>query len=211
MCSKPLSSECCESGRIFVITGPSGVGKGTLCKLLLERKPELLLSVSATSRPPRPGERNGVDYYFYSAEAFAAMTERERQEPDPEKHELLEWAQYNGHYYGTPRKAVQAALNEGRNVILEIETQGALTVKARFSQACLIFIAPPDLTVLEQRLRGRGTDSDESIRNRLAIARQEMALQDRFDVVLINDDLAGCLLRLQSVIGEKMLEDRKMS
>jgi guanylate kinase len=198
-------------GRIFVITGPSGVGKGTLCKLLLARDPGLLLSVSATSRPPRPGERDGVEYHFYSPEAFAAMTERERQEPDPSRHELLEWAKYNGHYYGTPRRAVQTALDAGRNVILEIETQGALTVKARFPQAFLIFIAPPDLAVLEQRLRGRATDSEESIRNRLAIARQELALQDRFDTVLINDELEGCLTRLQFVIHEKTARNRQTS
>ena len=191
------------SGQIFVITGPSGVGKGTLCKLLMEREPSLVLSVSATSRPPRAGEQEGVDYHFHTRDAFVAMTEQERLETEPEKHALLEWAQYNGHYYGTPRKAVQAALNEGRNVVLEIETQGALTVKNRFPQAFLIFIAPPDLATLENRLRGRATDSDVDIQNRLHIARQELQLQDRFDVVLINNNLEDCLARLQAIIDEK--------
>lgn len=189
-------------GQIFVITGPSGVGKGTLCAALLKREPSLMLSISATSRPPRLGEQDGVNYHFYTREAFETLIDQDRHEPDREKHALLEWASYNGHYYGTPREGVQAALDANRHVILEIETQGALNVKACFPQACLIFIAPPDFSVLEQRLRNRATDSQDAILGRLAIAREEMTLQDRFDVVLINDDLELCLERLQALIRE---------
>jgi guanylate kinase len=190
------------SGQIFVITGPSGVGKGTLCAALLAQEPNLVLSISATSRTPRTGEQDGINYHFYSREAFEALIEHDRLESNPEQHALLEWAPYNGQYYGTPRESVQTALNANRHVILEIETQGALNVKSAFPEACLIFIAPPDFGVLEARLRYRATDSEEAILGRLAIAREEMMLQDRFDVVLINDDLEACLERLQGLIRE---------
>lgn len=189
-------------GQIFVITGPSGVGKGTLCAALLAQEPNLMLSISATSRAPRTGEQDGINYHFYTRDAFEALIEHDRLEPNPERHALLEWAPYNGQYYGTPRESVQTALDANRHVMLEIETQGALNVKAAFPEACLIFIAPPDFSVLEARLRSRATDSQEAILGRLAIAREEMMLQDRFDAVLVNDDLAVCLAHLQGLIRE---------
>lgn len=188
-------------GNIFIITGPSGVGKGTLCELLLKANPMLSLSISATSRSMRAGEQDGVNYFFKTREAFEAMIAHDQNEPNPEKHELLEWAQYNGNYYGTPRAGVQAALNTDRHVLLEIEVQGALMVKQKFPSACLIFIAPPAMAELERRLRGRGTEGDADIENRLAIAHQEMALQDQFDHVLINADLQTCLQEIQALMA----------
>lgn len=188
-------------GRIYVITGPSGVGKGTLCEWMLSRSTAMRLSISATSRPKRPAEVDGVHYFFKTRRAFEAMIEHDRNEPDPAKHELLEWAEYNGNYYGTPRKAVEAALQSGNDVLLEIEVQGALQIKQKFSQACLIFIAPPSEAELERRLRGRGTNDEEDIRERMAIARRELALQEQFDHVVVNDDLNACQQALLSLCG----------
>lgn len=188
------------TGKIFVITGPSGVGKGTLCQLLLERSPDLRLSVSATSRAMRPGETDGVNYHFKTREQFEAMIAHDRGESVPEKHQLLEWAEYNGNYYGTPREAVQQLLDEGKSVLLEIEVQGALIVKEKFPEACLIFITPPDMEELERRLRGRGTDADENIRQRLEISRREMELRHRFDYVISNCTLDTCVDELEAII-----------
>jgi guanylate kinase len=189
-------------GNIFIITGPSGVGKGTLCELLLKSNPLLRVSISATSRAMRPGEQDGINYYFKTRQAFEAMIAHDQNEPNPESHELLEWAQYNGNYYGNPRAGVKAALQAGQHVLLEIEVQGALIVKQKFPSACLIFIAPPAMAELERRLRGRGTEGDADIESRLAIARQEMALQDQFDHVLVNADLQECFQTLQALIAD---------
>jgi guanylate kinase len=195
-----MNSSLPQRGQIFVITGPSGVGKGTLCARLLADDPNLLLSISATSRAPRPGEQEGVNYHFYSPEAFRAMTEHDALEPDPSRHQLLEWAQYNGNFYGTPRAAVENALAIGRHVLLEIETQGAFQIKRAFPAAQLIFIAPPSLEVLEQRLRGRGTEVEADIQNRLEISKAELALQGQFDAHLVNNVLETCLAELKAII-----------
>ena len=186
------------SGRIFVISGPSGVGKGTLCDLLLQEPLNLQLSISATSRPQRDHEENGVQYFFKTRSEFEAMIDQDQVESALNQHQLLEWAEYNGNYYGTPRQTVEKTLQSGKNVLLEIDVQGALQVKAKFSEACLIFIAPPDEEELARRLRGRGTDSDVDIQNRLSIARQELALQNRFDYVVINEQLQTCLAEIKS-------------
>lgn len=190
-----------QPGDIFIITGPSGVGKGTLCQRLLAEDPNLRLSVSATSRAPRVGEVNGVNYHFKTLGEFEGMIAHDEAAPDLESHYLLEWARYNGNYYGTPRQEVQAALRQGKNILLEIETQGALQVKQKFPAACLIFIAPPDMAELERRLRERGTESVDDIENRLRISRHEMTLQARFDHVLVNDNLQNCLQAIQKIIG----------
>lgn len=188
-------------GKIFVITGPSGVGKGTLCKLLLaENSPALCLSISATSRPQRLGEEDGVHYHFKTPDAFQALIAHDQTATDPQSHHLLEWAQYNGNYYGTPRASVQAQLEAGRHVLLEIDTQGALLVKQKFPDACLIFIAPPNMDELERRLRVRATDAEADIVNRLAISKQEMQLQDQFDYILINESLDECFQELQALV-----------
>ncbi len=187
---------------IFVVTGPSGVGKGTLCALLIERQPTLHLSISATSRQPRPGEVDGVSYYFKTPEAFQAMIAHDAAESNPERHTLLEWAVYNDNYYGTPLAPLHAALAVGQHVILEIETQGALQVRQKFPDACLIFIAPPSLEILEARLRGRGTETEAAVENRIAIARHELTLQDQFDQVVVNDDLEACYQTLAHLITD---------
>lgn len=188
------------TGHIFIITGPSGVGKGTLCSLLLQENPEFSLSVSATSRPMRQGEVHGVNYYFKTREEFQAMIEHDQNHPDPIQHHLLEWAIYNDHFYGTPRQHVESALQQGRKVLLEIETQGARLVKSKFPTACQIFIAPPDMQELERRLRGRGTEDEASIQNRLRIAQQELVEQTHFDYVVINANLDESLSEIRRII-----------
>jgi guanylate kinase len=167
-------------GRLFVITGPSGVGKGTLIGRLLERMPELELSVSATTRVPRPGERDGVDYHFKSEEEFARMIR---------DGSLLEHASYSGNRYGTPRSEVEPRLAGGRSVVLEIEVQGARQVREAMPEAVQVFIAPPSPAALRERLEGRGTDTPEAIARRLAAAEEELAARSEFAHVIVNDDL----------------------
>lgn len=183
-----------------MVSGPSGVGKGTLCELLLKQDAELQLSISATSRAKRAHEQEGVHYFFVDKAAFEAMIAHDQAEPDLTRHQLLEWAQYNGNYYGTPRQAVEKTLQSGKSALLEIDVQGALQVKQKFPEACLIFIAPPSMEELERRLRGRGTDNEADIVNRLAISRQELALQDKFDHVLVNEDLEACFAQLKALV-----------
>jgi guanylate kinase len=168
------------AGRLFVITGPSGVGKGTLISRLLERMPELELSVSATTRPPRPGERDGVDYHFESEDDFDRMIGDGR---------LLEHAVYSGNRYGTPRSEVEPRLAAGRSVVLEIEVQGARQVREAMPEAVQVFIAPPSPEALRERLVGRGTDSGDAIERRLAAAEDELAARSEFGHVIVNDDL----------------------
>lgn len=187
------------TGQIFVITGPSGVGKGTLCSMLLTSEPGFVSSISATIRPMRPGEQEGVHYYFKSRAEFQAMIDHDASQADATRHQLLEWAVYNGHYYGTPRQAVENALDQELNVLLEIETQGAKCVKQKFPSAHQIFIAPPDMAELERRLRGRGTDGEADIRNRLHIAQQEMAQANDFDHIVINHNLADSLAEIRRI------------
>jgi guanylate kinase len=189
-----------QQGQIFVISGPSGVGKGTLCNQLLADDPSLMLSISATTRKPRSGELDGINYHFYAVEKFEAMIAHDAQESDPQQHQLLEWAQYNGNYYGTPRKAVDDACQSGHHVLLEIETQGAFQIKEKIPNACLIFIAPPSLEALVERLKGRGTESETEINNRLDIARHELTLTSQFDITLVNNQLETCLSELKKAI-----------
>lgn len=189
------------SGHIYIITGPSGVGKGTLCKMLLAVEPNLTLSVSATSRAIRAGEVHGVSYHFKTRAEFEAMIAHDQAQPDAGRHHLLEWAEYNGNYYGTPRSVVQEALGAGNNVLLEIETQGALQVKRKFPSAHLIFVAPPSLEELAHRLRTRGTEAEAEIASRLEISRHEMTLQDQFDYVLVNERLETCLNAIREIMA----------
>lgn len=189
------------TGHIFVITGPSGVGKGTVCSLLLQEDPRFTLSVSATSRAMRPGEVHGVNYYFKTRDEFQAMIDHDEQQPDPTRHHLLEWAVYNRNFYGTPRQPVEERLNQGALVLLEIETQGARLVKAKFPQACQIFIAPPDMAELERRLRGRGTEDEANIQNRLRIAEHELTQQAHFDHVVINSSVENCLREIRQIVS----------
>jgi guanylate kinase len=176
---------------VFVITGPSGVGKGTLIRTLLQRVPELELSVSATTRAPRPGEQDGVDYHFLSDAEF----DRRVLEGD-----FLEHAGYSGRRYGTLRSELERRLAEGASVVLEIEVQGARQVKEKMPEAMRIFIAPPSEEALRTRLVGRGTDDDEQRERRLATAKSELAAQDEFDTVVINDRLDDAADDLERIV-----------
>jgi guanylate kinase len=180
------------TGRLIVLTGPSGVGKGTLLKALLAMNPELYLSVSATTRSPREGEVEGVHYYFYS---------RDRFEAEIAAGALLEWAEFAGNYYGTPSAPVQAQLDLGRSVILEIELAGARQVAQIFPNALRIFILPPDLQTLELRIRDRGTESPEAILRRLEQAKVEIAARAEFDYQLVNDDFQTALEELDRLVA----------
>jgi len=180
-----------ESGQLIVITGPSGVGKGTLVKSLLKRHDQLTLSISATTRSPRAGETNGKDYFFLSRPEFETLIEAG---------EFLEWAEYAGNYYGTPRQAVEDKLQQGEQVVLEIEVVGARKIQQSFPDATRIFILPPSLPVLEQRLEQRGKDSPDMIAQRLDHAKKEIAAVEEFDYAIINDDLDRALRELEQII-----------
>ena len=177
--------------RTFVVSGPSGVGKGTLVSLLRERTPELGLTVSATTRSPRPGEVDGTSYYFMSEDEFDRRVERG---------EFLEWAWVHGHRYGTLHDEVRRVTGEGRSVVLEIDVQGGINVRRVVPDAVLVFIEPPSMEELERRLRGRGTEDEGSIETRLENARKEMGYAPRYDVRIVNDELERACLELQEVI-----------
>ena len=166
--------------KLFVISGPSGAGKGTLVARVREQMPNLGLTVSATTRAPRAGEVDGVNYYFLTDDEFSARIEAG---------EFIEWAQVHDHRYGTLASEVERNLATGQSLILEIDVQGALAVKERFPHAVLIFIEPPSLEVLRERLIGRGSETSESLELRLHTAESEMHLRDRYDEIVVNDDL----------------------
>jgi guanylate kinase len=182
-------------GKVFVITGPSGVGKGTLIERLLERVPQLELSVSATTREPRPGEEDGREYHFLTPEEFDQRVETG---------DFLEHATYSGNRYGTLRQEVERRLSEGRSVVLEIEIQGARQVRVAMPEAVLIFIAPPDPAALRQRLEGRGTDSEEAIERRLRTAEIELKAQAEFPHVIVNDDVQTAAAELEGLVREQL-------
>jgi guanylate kinase len=167
-------------GRLFVVSGPSGAGKGTVVREVLARKPDLVLSVSATTRPARQGEREGIDYRFISRPEFLGMRDRG---------EFLEWAEVYGNLYGTPRAPVEIALSSGRNVLCELDIQGAQSVKKAMPKAVLVFIEPPSLDDLLLRLRGRGTEDPESISKRVMAAYDEVKNKGLYDHIIVNDDV----------------------
>jgi len=169
-----------EQGLVVVVSGPSGVGKGSVHAGLHGLLERLEVSVSATTRAPRPGERDGVAYHFVDDTSFDRMVAGGA---------LVEWAEYAGNRYGTPRGPLEEAVAEGRTVLLEIEVQGALQIRARLPEALLIFLVPPAFEELERRLRDRGTEDEATIQARLEVARSEMGAQDAFDHIVVNDDL----------------------
>lgn len=181
-----------NKGLLIVYTGASGVGKGTIMKELLRKNPNLRLSVSATTRAPREGEVDGREYYFVTREKFDRMIAEDG---------FLEHAEYVGNKYGTPKEAVFRMLDEGLDVILEIEVKGFLQIKKACPDCVTIFIAPPSFEVLEARLKGRGTETDEVIEKRLKTAREELQSQNLFDYIVINDDVDRATDEVLSIIS----------
>lgn len=179
--------------KLFVVSGPSGAGKGTLLARLRAERQDLGLTVSATTRSPRDGEKDGISYHFLSEAQFDAGIAAG---------EFLEWAEVHGHKYGTPKSEVDACLAAGQSVILEIDVQGALIVKQRYPKAVLIFIEPPSREVLEQRLRNRKTEDEASIKLRMANATKELALAPQYDVRVVNDELEVAVKDLDAIIKQ---------
>ena len=186
-------------GNLFVISGPSGAGKGTLVARVLRLVPDAWLSVSATTRKPREGEVDGVQYYFVTKREFKKMISEDS---------LLEWAEYSGNFYGTPLQSVKDHMDSGEQVILEIDVQGAFQIRDKVGSAKLIFIEPPSLEVLEQRLRGRGTEDEEAIRRRLNAAEVELSRKREYDIQLVNDDLEKATEELVAYINKIAEETR---
>lgn len=180
-----------KEGTLYVISGPSGAGKGTLVNAVLEKNPHIHLSISATTREPRVGEEHGSHYYFMTVEEF---------KDNIHKGNFIEWAEVHGNYYGTPLGPIKERLEAGDPVILEIDVNGAFQVREKLPHAQLVFIAPPSLDVLEERLRGRGTESEEVIRHRMENALGEMEAAKEYDIVIVNDDLNKATNELLSVL-----------
>lgn len=180
-----------EKGKLIVLSGPSGAGKSTVIDKVMAERRNLRFSVSATTRPPRPGETHGEDYYFIDEPQFLEMLERG---------ELLENATYVGNRYGTPRGPIEAALADGLDILLDIEVQGAAQVKISMPEAVTIFLSPPDLETLRLRLIGRGTDSTEKIEDRLQRARVELLLAKEYDYIVINNDADAAAAEISAII-----------
>ena len=189
-----------RKGLLIVISGPSGAGKGTICKKWMQNNPEALFSVSATTRAPRPMEQNGVNYFFKSEEEFETMIEQ---------NDFLEYAQVYGNYYGTPRKYVQQKLMEGRDVILEIDIQGALKVKERFDKGIFIFIVPPSMEELRTRIVKRGTEDAGIILKRFNSAFEEINFIQRYNYIVVNDIVEEAVKKIEAIVlAEKCRVDR---
>ncbi|MBR6400930.1 MAG: guanylate kinase [Firmicutes bacterium] len=180
-----------KKGRLIVISGPAGTGKGTVVNGLMERE-RYALSVSATTRAPRGFEQDGINYFFKTVEEFEEMIKNG---------EFLEYAKFVDNYYGTPKKYVLDKLEEGKNVLLEIEVQGALQVKKNYPDATLIFLLPPSMDELESRLRGRATDSEETILKRLARAEEEMSYKDKYDYQVVNLEVEQAVEEIENIIN----------
>ena len=181
-----------HKGIIIVVSGFSGAGKGTIMKELTKRYDQYALSISATTRNPREGEENGREYFFITTEEFEKLIAEDG---------LIEHAKYVNNYYGTPRKYVEEKLSQGIDVILEIEIQGALQIKEQYKDAVLLFVMPPSAQVLEKRLRGRGTETDEVIAKRLARAKEEAVGIEKYDYIVVNDDLDECVEKVHEIIS----------
>ncbi len=189
-----------ERGLLIVLSGPSGVGKGTVCGALRQQDTDILYSVSATTRSPREGEVDGVNYFFKSRDEFEEMIKNDK---------LLEWAEYVGNYYGTPVDYVEKTLSEGNDIILEIEVQGALKVRKQFPEGVFIFLMPPSLAELRSRIVNRGTESEDLINNRMTVAKDEIEMMDKYDYVVENDVVDLAVERIKAiVVAEHCRKDR---
>lgn len=187
-------------GLLVVVSGPAGVGKGTIVRKMMENDPKFIYSISATSRMPRVNESEGRNYYFKTREQFEEMIKKE---------ELIEWVEYCGNYYGTPRSLVCSEIEKGNVVILEIEVDGAINVKRLFPDCVLCFIIPPDFSELEKRLRGRGTDNEESIMKRLIRAKDEFKYIEKYDYIILNDSIENAAQRFFNIVqAEQMRTNR---
>jgi guanylate kinase len=183
-----------KKGLLVVVSAPSGAGKSTLCQMLLKRQKNLMFSVSVTTRQPRPGEVDGRDYFFVSDAAFNAMRKRG---------ELVEWAKVHGqNYYGTPKSFIERKRSEGKDILLDLDVQGALAVKRKYPDAVLIFIRTPQFADLERRLRNRSSESETEIRRRLRTARQELKLAPRYDYQVINDQIPKAMRQLETILND---------
>ena len=190
-----------QEGLLIVVSGPSGAGKGTICKRLLEKNPNLGYSISATTRAPRTGEVYGVNYWFLSKEEFQKISSEDG---------LLEWAEVYGNYYGTPAQKVKASLAEGKNILLEIDTQGAAHVSMKFTEGVYIYILPPSLEELKRRIIGRGTDSAESIERRLSCAREEMGCaSEQYNFLVLNDEVELAVERVETIIEAEQYQIKR--
>ena len=185
-------------GLLLVVSAGSGAGKSTLCRMLLKRRKNLVFSISATTRLPRPGEKEGKDYFFVTEAAFKAMRQRE---------ELAEWAKVHGQdYYGTPKAFLERMRSQGKDVLLDIDVQGALQVKRRYPDAVLIFITTPTFSEMERRLRSRSSETEAQIRQRLADARHELKYKGFYDYNVVNDRIPLALKRLEAILDTASLK-----
>ncbi|WP_100011012.1 guanylate kinase [Lentibacillus sediminis] len=191
-----------EKGILFVLSGPSGVGKGTVRKALFEQDTDLRYSISMTTRNKRPGETEGIDYFYKSREEFEQLIDQ---------NQLLEYAKYVNNYYGTPRKYVEETLEAGKDVFLEIEVQGALQVRENFPEGVFIFLFPPSLDELKERIVSRGTETSDLVLNRLKEAKKEIDLMDAYDYVVVNDQVDLAVAKIQAIIQSEHLKRERIA
>ena len=189
-----------KPGLLIIVSGPAGVGKGSIVRKMIELSSRVRLSVSATSRKPRPGELEGINYFFKTREQFEEMIKNR---------ELVEWVEYCGNYYGTPKEFVCKEIEKGHSIILEIEVEGALKVRDLFPDSVLCFVLPPDFNELERRLRGRGTESEEVIKKRLERAREEFRHINLYDYIILNDTIEDAAQRFVTIVQSEQMRTKR--